>query len=146
MGKKKCYCPYCDVYLIHNSLRSRRDHSVGFRHIANFSQYYAKFLPEFFMNGGNCYFDEEGNVIEDSPSRIKNLQEETIEIRPETIEVPKVQVSIPVINVPKPVVNAPSIVPKPQAPTIPKITPPTLKMPLSPPNAPLKAPVLPIKK
>jgi hypothetical protein len=46
MGKKRAYCPYCDVYLVHNSLRSRRDHSEGWKHIAAFQTYYARFLAQ----------------------------------------------------------------------------------------------------
>lgn len=46
MGKRRAYCPYCDVFLVHNSLRSRRDHNEGWRHLAAFQAYYARFAAQ----------------------------------------------------------------------------------------------------
>ena len=46
MGKRRAYCPYCDVFLVHNSLRSRRDHNEGWRHVAAFQAYYARFAAQ----------------------------------------------------------------------------------------------------
>ena len=58
MGKKRQYCPYCDVFLVHNSLRSRRDHAMGWKHICSVQAYYSRFLPQHFHSGGKPKFDD----------------------------------------------------------------------------------------
>lgn len=44
MGRKRAYCPYCDVFLVHNSLKSRRDHAIGWKHRCNYQYYYNRYL------------------------------------------------------------------------------------------------------
>lgn len=68
MGKKRAYCPYCDVFLVHNSLRSRRDHALGWKHRCSVQAYYSRFLPQHFQSGGKPKFDEELNTDQVKPT------------------------------------------------------------------------------
>lgn len=89
MGKKRIYCPYCDVYLVHNSLRARRDHNSGFKHIAAFSIYYHRFLPQHLAAGGSLTNQNSS----DSNSADQGNAPRKLPI--EEISLPKVQLSIP---------------------------------------------------
>ncbi|OHT14839.1 U1 zinc finger family protein [Tritrichomonas foetus] len=70
MGKKRAYCPYCDVYLVHNSLRSRRDHAIGWKHLASFQAYFARYLPQHFKNSANKTAADENDGSSTSQSSL----------------------------------------------------------------------------
>ena len=116
MGKKKCYCPYCDVYLIHNSLRARRDHTIGYRHVANFHAYYARFFPQYYKNEITIEQNKDKNISKSSLSNSTQIQN--------PISIPKIPISIPSTNQLK------NINPQLTAPSIPKssniIIPPSI--------------------
>lgn len=42
----KFYCEYCDIYLTHDSIRARRDHKQGWKHVQNVKNYYMKRLGD----------------------------------------------------------------------------------------------------
>ena len=46
MGKKRFYCEYCDIYLTHDSLEARRQHSRGWKHKTNVRAYYSQLLEQ----------------------------------------------------------------------------------------------------
>ncbi|KAG9389820.1 U1 small nuclear ribonucleoprotein C [Carpediemonas membranifera] len=45
MTKNRYYCPYCDVYLAHDSMSARRDHDSGVKHRENVINWYKHFMP-----------------------------------------------------------------------------------------------------
>ncbi|KAH0791166.1 U1 zinc finger family protein [Histomonas meleagridis] len=63
MGRKRAYCPYCDVFLVHNSLRSRRDHLVGWKHRASLQAYYARFLSSNLKQGNSNQDEGESSTV-----------------------------------------------------------------------------------
>ena len=150
MGKKRAYCPYCDVYLVHNSLRSRRDHTIGWKHIASFQAYYARFMPQHFQNVASKKLDEE--PIRPSVSRAQLMQPPPLALNPSGIVkgiAPPPTAPIrpptlapgapPTIGGPQKPPNAPVLPPKP--PVVAAIKPPTIMPPtIRPPNIPAKPP------
>ena len=40
------YCDYCEVYLAHDSFRSRRQHMYGWKHRANVKMYYQPYVQK----------------------------------------------------------------------------------------------------
>lgn len=129
MGKKRSYCPYCDVYLIHNSLRSRRDHMVGWKHVASMQAYYRRFLN--IANDQNEQADATNENI--STSAPKKVIANPTFVQP---PIPKVQIVPPKISAPAPTIKPPSLSTGVtiQAPKIgpPSIGPPSIGLSASP--------------
>jgi hypothetical protein len=133
MGKKRAYCPYCDVFLVHNSLRSRRDHNEGWRHIAAFQTYYARFFQQHDRSGG--LLDNLDDARDDIPAPKPAAKPCVLDQAPAAPIAPP-PISVPQKDVPKP----PAIVLPPRIPVAaaprappqirigpPQIRPPTIK-------------------
>ena len=133
MGKKRCYCPYCDVYLVHNSIRARRDHICGFKHIAAVSCYYQNFIPQMYKNGlfNSNTNNEQQKQIQTQIQEIRNIQ-----------NIPKPQPNTVVL---KPSVQPPSLPKLSGPPSIPRVKMPTIASPPSIPaqNNTINAPPIP---
>jgi hypothetical protein len=118
MGKKKrAYCPYCDVFLVHNSLRSRRDHNDGWKHLASFQAYYARFMAQHFRSGSLIASED----IE-TPLRAASSMQEAAG----PISVPNATVTAPSTFIRPPVFSGAPVKP-PEGPSI--IKPPIIAAP-----------------
>lgn len=119
MGRKqRAYCPYCDVYLVHNSLRSRRDHNEGWKHIAAFQAYYSRFASQASQQMNNTQTPEVLHTVIPTPTPVTppSIPNHPPTIRPPVIAPPSIPIQPPKIG--PPTIQAP-----------PQITPPTVKPP-----------------
>jgi hypothetical protein len=143
MGKKRAYCPYCDVFLVHNSLRSRRDHNEGWRHIAAFQSYYARFFPQQIRSGGLLGQPEEVPLPERAARPPAVAPPPLPAPPPAAAQIQPPAIAPPAIPAPPPIPRPPAIAPPPvlAPPRIPAIGPPQIR--LGPPQIKLAPPKKP---
>ena len=140
MGKKRAYCPYCDVYLVHNSLRSRRDHLVGWKHMASFQAYYARFYSNHFKKN-NFGQQEDG---EQSTKTYERTDSGALKTKLTVSAIPPKIAPPPTVPAQKPTLqiglgNLPALVPPPTVPRIgsgKQIGPPKIPSISGPPKIP----------
>ena len=95
MVKKRCYCPYCDVYLVHQSLRSRRDHALGWKHLANMQTYYSRFLTLQPHIDDDDDYDQRSNVTTKAPAVNQTAPINPVKVLPKIkFTPPKIQSSL----------------------------------------------------
>lgn len=132
MGKKRAYCPYCDVYLPHNSLNSRRTHNIGWKHIASVQAYYFRYFSQHLQSG---YGTGAGTEDNESATNDTRVNQPTKFIYPTAVK-PAVPVSNQTPGTQSNIIRPPQfgesskIIPPPIAkiapPTISKIAPPPI--------------------